>query len=346
VATRYERVTFELDRIELDDKPRADLLAPGHPLHDAVAALTIAQLRPVLDGGTVLVSTEIDEPQLLVGVVEEVVDGIGQPIARRFGYAVGGTGAVTPAGPAPYLDCVGAPDTAAVAAATKLAWLLDAEAAARTWIIGHQLKEYLAEVSPRRLTELHRTRTRVDHRLASEANRLIGEAMAAREKEQAGMKPKESSEGLMRKAADLQARREARLALLDQQAQLSTRPPCAKRGQSPRAITAARALPVMLRRSSIRPSSSCPGAFPVVPRRTSSSKSRRRGTDRGCGPGSSMVMPSAPRSTMCSTRRPRRSAPSRPAPAPRPMQSTAVLVSSAVGWAWATRIREASSSSV
>src|SRR5690606_27657457 len=30
VATRYERVTFELDHIDVDDKPRADLLAPGH----------------------------------------------------------------------------------------------------------------------------------------------------------------------------------------------------------------------------------------------------------------------------------------------------------------------------
>ena len=126
VATRYERVTFELDRIDLDDKPRADLLAPGHPLHDAVAELTIAQLHGALDRGTVLVSPDVEEPHLLVGVVEEVVDGTGASIARRFGYAhVDAAGQVTAAGPAPYLDCVAAPDTPAVAAARKQSWLTD-----------------------------------------------------------------------------------------------------------------------------------------------------------------------------------------------------------------------------
>ncbi|MFJ2028691.1 helicase-related protein [Streptosporangium sp. NPDC087985] len=239
VATRYERVTFELNRIDVDDKPRADLLAPGHPLHDAVAELTITQLRPTLERGTVLVSPEIEEPNLLVGVVEEVVDGTGESIARRFGYAyVNATGQVTPAGPAPYLDCVAAPHTPAVATATKLAWLGEAESQARTWIIGHQLKEYLAEVSPRRLAEVERTRTRVDQRLAHESNRLIGEAIAAQEKEQTGTKPKESSDSLMRKAQDLQARRETRLALLDRQAQLASKPP--------RIMTAALVLPLAM----------------------------------------------------------------------------------------------------
>ncbi|MFI9598201.1 helicase-related protein [Nonomuraea sp. NPDC052265] len=239
VATRYERVTFELDRIDVDDKARADLLAPGHPLHDAVADLTIAKLRPVLERGTVLVSPEIEEPSLLVGVVEEIVDGTGESIARRFGYAyVSATGQVTPAGPAPYLDCEAAPHTPAVAAATKLAWLGEAESQARTWIIGHQLKEYLAEVLPRRLAEVERTRTRVEQRLAHESNRLISEAIAAREKEQTGTKPKESSDSLMRKAQDLQTRRETRLALLDQQAQLATKPP--------RIMTAALVLPLAM----------------------------------------------------------------------------------------------------
>ncbi|PMR59252.1 helicase [Verrucosispora sp. ts21] len=233
VASRYERVTFELDHISVADRPRADLLAPGHPLHDAVAELIISQLRPTLERGTVLVSPSVEEPTLLVGVVEEVVDGTEECIARRFGYAyVDATGQVRPAGPAPYLDCMAAPPTPA----KRLPWLDDAEAKARTWIIGHQLKDYLAEVSPRRLAEIERTRARVDQRLVHESNRLISEAMAARDKEQAGIKPAESSDGLLRKAQELQARRESRLALLDQQARLATKPP--------RIMTAALVLPL------------------------------------------------------------------------------------------------------
>jgi len=244
IATRYDRVTFALDRIDVDGKPRADLLAPGHPLHDAVADLTITQLRPVLERGTVLVSPKVEEPSLLVGVVEEVVDGTGESIARRFGYAyVDASGQVTPTGPAPYLDCVPAPRTPTVEDAKKLAWLDDAESRARTWIIGHQLRDYLAEVSHRRHAEIERTRTRVDQRLTHESNRLLGEAIAAQEKERAGIKPKESSDSLMRKAQELQARREARLALLDQQAQLSTTPP--------RIVTAALVLPLSMTEAEI-----------------------------------------------------------------------------------------------
>ena len=61
--------------------------------------------------GTVLVSATLEEPHLLVGVVEEVADATGESVARRFGYAfVDSFGTVHPAGPAPYLDCVAAPD--------------------------------------------------------------------------------------------------------------------------------------------------------------------------------------------------------------------------------------------
>lgn len=244
VASRYERVTFELDRVDADGRSRADLLAPGHPLHDAIADLTIARLRPALERGTVLVSPEVEEPSLLVGVVEEVVDGTGESIARRFGYAYAdASGQVTPAGPAPYLDCVAAPRTPAVAAATRAPWLAEAESRARTWIIGHRLKNYLAEVAPRRLAEVQRTRERVDERLIHEANRLFSEATAAQEKERTGLKPQETSDSLFRKAQDLQARRETRLALLDRQAQLATKPP--------RIMTTALVLPVAMVESEI-----------------------------------------------------------------------------------------------
>ncbi|MEJ2854898.1 MULTISPECIES: helicase-related protein [unclassified Saccharothrix] len=226
VSTHYDRVTFDLDRIAVEGAPRADLLAPGHPLYDAVVGLTTTQLRDVLTRGTVLVSDAVEEPRLLVGVLEEVVDGTDQSIARRFGYAyVDSAGRVTPAGPAPYLDCVPAPATVAVKAARELPWLGEAESQARSWIIGHRLKDYLAEVAPRRLAEVERTRARVDQRLTAESDRLRAEAEVARRRERAGDKPKETADSLLRKAQDLSARRHARLALLDRQAHLTTAPP-------------------------------------------------------------------------------------------------------------------------
>ncbi len=76
-------------------------------------------------------------------------------VARRFGYAyVDSFGTVSPAGPAPYLDCVAAPAGPVADAARRLRWLADAEDKAMSWIIANQLPEYLAEVQPRRLAEL------------------------------------------------------------------------------------------------------------------------------------------------------------------------------------------------
>ncbi|MDX2404239.1 hypothetical protein NJO91_14045 [Streptomyces microflavus] len=62
-------------------------------------------------------------------------------------------------------------------------------------------------------------------RLTSEKERLLLDVAAASEKERRGEKPKESSASLHRKAAGLDVRLRKRLALLDQQQSMSTKPP-------------------------------------------------------------------------------------------------------------------------
>jgi len=239
IATKYDRVTFDLPHVQPDGLARADLLAPGHPLHDAVMAEAIRQFGGTLNHGTVLVSSTLEEPHLLVGLIEEVADATGGGVARRFGYAyVDSFGTVTPAGPAPYLDCVAAPDSPTTTAARQLPWLPDAEDKATSWIIAYQLPEYLAEVQPRRTAELDKTRLLVSKRLESERDRLLLDATVAGEKERAGEKAKESSESLNRKAVELDIRLRERLKLLDQQALMSTKPP--------HILTAALVLPVAM----------------------------------------------------------------------------------------------------
>lgn len=237
IATKYDRVTFELGKVDSGDQSRADLLAPGHPLHDAVMDEAVRQFGGALNRGTVLVSSTLEEPPLLVGVMEEVADATTESVARRFGYAyVDPHGTVKPAGPAPYLDCVAAPDTAVTEAARKASWLASAEDRATSWIIANQLPEYLAEIQPRRLSELSKARDLVTKRLEGERDRLLYDAVIASEKEQAGDKPKESSESLNRKAFELDVRLDKRLDLLDQQSLMSTKPP--------RIVTAALVLPI------------------------------------------------------------------------------------------------------
>ncbi len=225
IATRYDRVTFDLARVEPDDLARSDLLAPGHPLHDAVMDETVSRYAGALTNGTVLVSVDVSEPQLLVGVVEEVADATNATVAKRFGYAVVDRhGVVRPAGPAPYLDCVAAPPDTRVKVLGQQ-WLAEAEAQAVSWIVAHQLPAYLEEVRPARLAELSRARALVASRLEGEKERLILESLVAAERERAGLKARESAESLTRKAAELDVRLAERLRLLDRQASVSTRSP-------------------------------------------------------------------------------------------------------------------------
>jgi superfamily II DNA or RNA helicase len=226
IATRYDRVTFDIERVDLEGQPRADLLVPGHPLHDAVAELTIEQLRPALDRGSVLISPIVDTPRLLVGVREQIADATDTTVAERFSYAyVDEDGVVEAAGPAPYLDCVAAPLTDDVVSARQLPWLPDAEDKAVGWITANRLTEFLAEVRLRREAELKRVREHVSIRLNQEHERLIAASIKAAEDQRLGKKPKVSEMSLLQKAGELDARREKRLELLDRQLQMQPRPP-------------------------------------------------------------------------------------------------------------------------
>ncbi|MBB0998116.1 DEAD/DEAH box helicase family protein [Dietzia maris] len=226
VASRYERVTFDLDAVQPEGSLRADLLAPGHPLHDSVMEHTVTTLAGILNRGTVLISSDIDEPLMLVGVVEEIVDGTGQIISRRFSYAYAcADGSVRDAGPAPYLDCVAAPDHPAVQEAKALPWLEDAESKAVSWIITHRLPEYLEEVRPQRAGDLEKQRVLVTARLEFERERLLREVRVAEQKERAGEKPQESAASLGGKAAALQTRLDQRLDLISRQSHMDNKPP-------------------------------------------------------------------------------------------------------------------------
>jgi len=215
----------------------AELLAPGHPLHDAVMDQTIEQLGGVLERGAVLVSANVDTPRLLVGVIEEITDATGEVIGRRFGYAyVDEAGEVISAGPAPYLDCVAAPGSAVVEEARALPWLSGAEDAAASWLIANRLPDYVNEVQSRRSAELSRVRDQVTSRLDHEINRLIGDASVANEKEKRGEKVRESHTSLMQKAVEIESRLQSRLELLERQERMSAK--------APRVVTSALVLPV------------------------------------------------------------------------------------------------------
>lgn len=225
VARRYERITFELETVDLPELPRAELLAPGHPLHDAVLNLTVERLGPVLNRGAILTSSAISTPTLLVGVVNEVQDAMGESVGKRFGYAtVGEGGVVEEAGPAPYLDYSPASDLD-IEQGQALPWLTESERSAVSWIIAQQLPGFASDVIARRTTEFERVRERVSARLTREVNRLETEALKADADAAAGKRVRRASEGLRRQADELDKRRESRLRTIERQMSMAPLPP-------------------------------------------------------------------------------------------------------------------------
>ena len=94
VLAKYERVTFDKELTRPEGKPRADLLAPGHPLLDAVTDLIIERYGTLLKQGTMLADRHDPgtEPRLLVAVTHEITDGHdpARTITKKFGFVGGG----------------------------------------------------------------------------------------------------------------------------------------------------------------------------------------------------------------------------------------------------------------
>jgi superfamily II DNA or RNA helicase len=223
ISRRYNRVTFDVAAIGGDTSDRAELLAPGHPLHDAVLRLTVDRLHHALEHGTVLEAMGFDQPSLLVGVLNEVEDATGATIAQRFGYVLADAGGtVIEAGPAPYLDYK---TPAASVQPDKLAWLADREASATSWVITNQLPTFAEQIVLRRTAEFDRLATAVKERLNHEIDRLKLEGVHADAAAAAGRRIRASGDALRRRADDLAARLELRLELIQKQLRMNAMPP-------------------------------------------------------------------------------------------------------------------------
>ena len=233
VLRAYERVTFERQFINLVGEPKADLLAPGHPLLDAVVDLTIEQHRETLKHGAVLVdSQDVGEtPRLLVAMTQSISDGHTPPrtISKRFDFVeISATGEAFGVGQAPYLDYQ--PASAATIDAFRNAnvdpWAAqNPEAVALDWGITRSLPEHLHEVETATVPMIDRTRDQVRRRLNSEINYWDARHAELLDQESAGRAMRIRPDTAFKRARDLERRLEVRLDDLSDSGQLVAHPP-------------------------------------------------------------------------------------------------------------------------
>lgn len=224
VTERYERVTFEQSRIHPEGQTAASLIAPGHPLLQAVIEVTIEDLGEVLKRGTVLVdrrSNQADSPSLMFSVEQRIENPSedSHPVSHHFDYPLlEQDGRVNvPAAP-PYLDFDRPTEDEAHQIAETLGsdWVRqNHEKSVRSWAYRHGLQPRLEELRTRLEAETDRTRTQVKERLVAEINHWEREHLRLDALEREGTVGRLRAETARTRAQTLEARLSNRLEELD-----------------------------------------------------------------------------------------------------------------------------------
>ncbi len=182
VLTRYERITFEKDLINVPDKAIAAFVCPGHPLLDATIDLVIEQYRDLLKRGTILIDDADDADQIraLLYLEHSIQDartdrgGNRHVVSKQLQFVeFDQTGLPANAGPAPYLDY--RPPTeqelSLVSNLPQMDWLRrELENKAEEYAAVHIVPQHLGEIRRRKEELIDKTKEAVKERLTKEIN--------------------------------------------------------------------------------------------------------------------------------------------------------------------------------
>lgn len=233
VLSQYERVCFSREAREFPGKPPAELIAPKHPLFEAVIDKLRDKYPGVLTQGAILIDESDSgiQPRLLFAVEDSIQDGTNRIISKRIHFVeIHTDGKTSSAGYAPHLEHRPATtqEQSAILDHMKGHELLSGgiEEKARHYAIESAVPEHLAQVKARKLATLEKTQRAVKDRLTREINYWDAQAIDLKEKEAAGKSdPELSAKNATARADELEARMKARLAEIETEKHISPLPP-------------------------------------------------------------------------------------------------------------------------
>jgi hypothetical protein len=237
VLTTYERICFDKAHVNVDGKPQAALVAPGHALLDAVVDVLLERHRDVLRRGAILVddADEGSKARVLFSIESDVTDGRltkegnRRVISKRVDYVeVDADGEAVTAGAAPYLDYRPLEDSEAEVANEMLErdWLAaELEELAAEHGIVEVVDSHLQEVRADREALITKTMAAVKARLTSEVQYWDHRAEELRLQEEAGRKPRLNSANARRRCDDLEERLDRRMNELKLERDVAAQPP-------------------------------------------------------------------------------------------------------------------------
>ncbi len=240
VLRRYERIAFEKALAVDGSQPPAAFVCPGHPLLDAVIDNTLGSHRDLLKQGALLVDARDagTEPRVLFFLEHAIQDagltraGARRIISKRMLYVeLDAAGNARHKGYAPYLDYrplrPDEPDAASLLARPECAWVgAELERTAQRYAVAHVVPAHVEEVRGARQPLLDKTRDAVQKRLNLEIAHWDNRAEQLKLQEQAGRANARLNSAQARRRADrLEERLAQRLAELEQERQITPRPP-------------------------------------------------------------------------------------------------------------------------
>ena len=239
VLNRYERVCFDKEFCNIQGLVPAALICPGHPLLDATLDLIRERNVDVMKRGAVFIDeNDFGTSTRLLFYIEDAIqdgsilkDGSRRTISKHIHFVeLDEHGKTAGAGYAPYLDYRAANETESAAVlkwAKSQQWLCDhVEEMAKTYAITNLIPAHFAEVKARREAMLDKTGKAVKDRMTAEIQYWDYRASELGQKEAAGKtNSKLNSKLASRRADDLTARMQARLAEIEKERRISPAPP-------------------------------------------------------------------------------------------------------------------------
>ena len=234
---RYERVTFEKERMRIPGKPPAAFICPGHPLLDATIDLVLERERDLLKRGTILVAPDDtgETPRTLFSVEHAIQDartdrsGNRRVVSRQLQFVeIDADGQARTAGYAPYLDYrpLHEDEHPLVAQLLGEAWLQhDLADQALRYAISELVPRHFDEVRRRKEELVTKTLVAVQERLTKEIIYWDQRAVDLQLQEEAGKTPRLNSSRARQRRDELEARLRRRTEELAQERRVSPLPP-------------------------------------------------------------------------------------------------------------------------
>lgn len=239
VLNRYERICFDKEFRNIQGKPQAEMICPGHPLLEATIDLIRERNVDVMKRGAIFIDENdySQDARLLFYIEDAVQDGIllkngnRRTISKHIHFVeIKEDGTASNAGYAPYLDYRAAEESETKAIRKWMqsqAWLCTGvEDLAKGYAIEHLIPEHFSEVKKRKEVMLDKTAKAVKDRMTAEIQYWDYRAADLQQKEATGKtNAKLNSKLAARRAETLEARMQVRLAEIEKERRISPMPP-------------------------------------------------------------------------------------------------------------------------